>query len=114
MLMETRGFTSIAHQPFLRNDEIAVVHVRDAVPGGEQVTGNDFEADGVLPEIPPVVVPDPDREAERVPALSQRERTKPAHEVLLLGAVVRRTDRVGRAEADDGALRVQQLELDPV
>src|SRR5258708_23632797 len=79
---------SAPDRPFLLDHEIAVVDVGDAVPGVEQVAAADGESNRLVPVVPPLLVPDPDGEAERIAAFGQRQRAKPADEMLMLRAVV--------------------------
>src|SRR5262249_4504688 len=71
---------SPAGQPFLRDDEITVVEVGDAVPRVEEVASLDGKPDGLVPRIPALDVPHSHAEAERVQALGQRQRAQPADE----------------------------------
>ena len=84
------------------------------MPLSEEIAAADGEAHRLLPEVPALLVPDADGEAERVGAFGQRQRSEPADEVLLVGQVVGGADRIGRAEADHLLVAVEQLELDGV
>src|SRR3954470_21070760 len=70
------GGRSVPDQPLLLNDEIAVVHVGNAVSGVEQIAATDREPDRPVPVIPPLLVPYPDGKAERIAAFRQRQRAE--------------------------------------
>ena len=68
-------------------------------------------ADRLVPVVPPLLIPDADREAEGVAPFGQRQRPEAADEMFMLGAVIGVADRIGRAEAEDLVIVVEQLEF---